>query len=88
MLSLGVIDGRNIWRADLNALLTQLAPLAAQWGEQLAGAVASLLHVPVDLAQETELDAEVKTWLAFALQKLNELKLLARPEPRRRQYRQ
>ncbi|WP_333583818.1 5-methyltetrahydropteroyltriglutamate--homocysteine S-methyltransferase [Rivihabitans pingtungensis] len=79
VLSLGVIDGRNIWRADLNALLTQLAPLAAQWGEQLWLAPScSLLHVPVDLAQETELDAEVKTWLAFAVQKLNELKLLAR----------
>ena len=79
VLSLGVIDGRNIWRADLNALLAQLAPLAAQLGERLWLAPScSLLHVPVDLAQESELDPEVKPWLAFAVQKLNELKLLAK----------
>ena len=55
------------------------AALAAQLGERLWLAPScSLLHVPVDLAQESELDPEVKPWLAFAVQKLNELKLLAK----------
>jgi 5-methyltetrahydropteroyltriglutamate--homocysteine methyltransferase len=78
VLSLGVIDGRNIWKTDLNALLDWLEPLAAQLGERLWLAPScSLLHVPVDLGSEAKLDEEVKSWLAFALQKLDELRLLA-----------
>ncbi|MDR5865208.1 5-methyltetrahydropteroyltriglutamate--homocysteine S-methyltransferase [Halomonas koreensis] len=78
-LSLGVIDGRNVWRADLAALHDRLAPLAARLGERLWLAPScSLLHVPVDLAAETELDAELRSWLAFARQKLDETVLLGR----------
>lgn len=79
VLSAGVIDGRNVWRADLGALLTPLEAARARLGERLWLAPScSLLHCPVDLAQELALDVEVKTWLAFAVQKLNELKLLKR----------
>ncbi|MFT4173509.1 MAG: 5-methyltetrahydropteroyltriglutamate--homocysteine S-methyltransferase [Rhodocyclaceae bacterium] len=79
VLSLGVINGRNIWKTDLTAVLDWLEPLAAQLGERLWIAPScSLLHVPVDLASETRLDGEVRAWLAFALQKLDELTLLAR----------
>jgi len=79
VLSLGVIDGRNIWRTDLDAVLDWLEPLAAQLGERLWIAPScSLLHVPVDLETESRLDPEVKSWLAFALQKLEELDVLAR----------
>lgn len=77
LLSLGVIDGRNIWRADLDALLARLAPIAATRDLILAPSC-SLLHVPVDLALETRLDAELTQWLAFAVQKIEELSLLAR----------
>ncbi|MBB3191461.1 5-methyltetrahydropteroyltriglutamate--homocysteine S-methyltransferase [Halomonas cerina] len=82
VLSLGVIDGRNIWRADLAALRDWLAPLAARLGERLWLAPScSLLHVPVDLDAEpefdSELDAELKNWLAFARQKLDETVTLA-----------
>lgn len=80
VLSLGLIDGRNIWRADLDAILTRIAPLVAQFGEdrlQIAPSC-SLLHVPIDLNLETNLDAELKTWLAFATQKLDELAVLGR----------
>jgi 5-methyltetrahydropteroyltriglutamate--homocysteine methyltransferase len=78
VLSLGVINGRNIWKSDLTAILDWLEPLAQRLGQRLWIAPScSLLHVPVDLASEQKLDAEVKSWLAFALQKLEELRVLA-----------
>ncbi|MEW5904106.1 MAG: 5-methyltetrahydropteroyltriglutamate--homocysteine S-methyltransferase [Pseudomonadota bacterium] len=78
VLSLGVINGRNIWKTDLSATLDWLEPLAERLGDRLWIAPScSLLHVPVDLASEQKLDAEIKSWLAYALQKLDELKVLA-----------
>ncbi|VWC21430.1 5-methyltetrahydropteroyltriglutamate--homocysteine S-methyltransferase [Burkholderia lata] len=78
VLSVGAINGRNIWKTDLNATLDWLEPFAKQLGERLWLAPScSLLHVPVDLASEDKLDAEIRSWLAFALQKLDELKVLA-----------
>ena len=80
VLSLGLIDGRNIWRADLDATLRKIAPVVEQFGEdrlQIAPSC-SLLHVPIDLELETGLDGELKTWLAFATQKLDELAVLGR----------
>ena len=77
VLSLGVINGRNIWKTDLNATLQWLTPIAAARGERLWVAPScSLLHVPVDLASEQTLDTEIASWLAFALQKLDELRIL------------
>ncbi|QKO20772.1 5-methyltetrahydropteroyltriglutamate--homocysteine S-methyltransferase [Rhodoferax sp. BAB1] len=77
VLSLGVISGRNIWKTDLNAVLDWLEPLSARLGDRLwIAPTCSLLHVPVDLDNEQKLDAEVKSWLAFALQKLDELQVL------------
>ena len=83
VLSVGVIDGRNIWKTDLDAALDWLAPLAKKLGDRLWLAPScSLLHVPVDLASEADegasLDAEIRSWLAFAVQKLDELRVLAR----------
>jgi 5-methyltetrahydropteroyltriglutamate--homocysteine methyltransferase len=79
LLSLGVINGRNIWKTDLNATLDWLEPLAHRLGDRLWIAPScSLLHVPVDLASEQKLDVEVKSWLAFAVQKLEELQVLAK----------
>ncbi|MCD6008216.1 5-methyltetrahydropteroyltriglutamate--homocysteine S-methyltransferase [Halomonas sp. IOP_31] len=79
ILSLGAIDGRNIWRADLAALRESLATARMRLGERLWLAPScSLLHVPVDLDAETRLDPELKRWLAFARQKLDEVATLAR----------
>lgn len=79
ILSLGVVDGRNVWRSDLAATLEWLEPIHARLGERLWLAPScSLLHVPVDLAQETALDPELASWLAFATQKLDEVVILAR----------
>lgn len=78
VLSLGIINGRNIWKTDLNALLEWLEPLHQRLGDRLWLAPScSLLHVPVDLNSEQALDAEVRDWLAFALQKLDELQCVA-----------
>lgn len=78
VLSLGVVNGRNIWKTDLDAALDWLEPLAERLGGRLWIAPScSLLHVPVDLDGEENLDREIKSWLAFAKQKLGELALLA-----------
>lgn len=74
VLSLGVVDGRNIWRADLSSLLARLTPWRERLGERLWLAPScSLLHVPVDLAGEQALDPELRGWLSFARQKLDEV---------------
>lgn len=74
-LSLGVIDGRNVWRSDLDAIVRQVEPALARLG---AGRVrlapsCSLLHVPYSLERESRLDPELRSWLAFATEKLDEL---------------
>jgi 5-methyltetrahydropteroyltriglutamate--homocysteine methyltransferase len=77
ILSVGVIDGRNIWKTDLDAVLTRLQGLHARLGERLWLAPScSLQHVPVSLHAETKLDPEIKNWLAFAGEKLAELTTL------------
>jgi len=77
-LSLGVIDGRNVWRADLPGLLERLEPVAAARQDLILAPSCSLLHTPIDLAAEPRLDPEVKGWLAFAVQKLEELEVVRR----------
>jgi len=77
VLSLGIVDGRNIWRTDLDAALAALKPAHERLGERLwISASCSLLHVPVDLDEERALDPEIRTWLAFAQQKLAEISAL------------
>jgi 5-methyltetrahydropteroyltriglutamate--homocysteine methyltransferase len=78
-LSLGIIDGRNIWRSDLNNLLDWLEPIQQRLGDRLWLAPScSLLHLPVDLQAEVTLDPEIKSWLSFSRQKLNELEIIAK----------
>jgi 5-methyltetrahydropteroyltriglutamate--homocysteine methyltransferase len=79
VLSLGVVNGRNIWRAaltDAERLIEQARELRGV--SLMIAPSCSLLHVPVDLGIETKLDAELKDWLAFAVQKLDEVAALAR----------
>ncbi|HEX8957328.1 MAG TPA: 5-methyltetrahydropteroyltriglutamate--homocysteine S-methyltransferase [Burkholderiaceae bacterium] len=79
VLSLGVINGRNIWKTDLHATLEWLEPVHRVLQDRLWIAPScSLLHVPVDLESEAALDPEVRSWLAFAVQKLEELEILAK----------
>ncbi len=80
VLSLGVIDGRNIWRAGLAGIIERVEPVvsARDLDRVEIAASCSLLHVPIDLELETALDADLATWLAFATQKLDELSILGR----------
>jgi 5-methyltetrahydropteroyltriglutamate--homocysteine methyltransferase len=79
VLSLGVVNGRNVWRCDLEPVLTLLQEAHQRLGERLWVAPScSLLHSPVDLEREDQLDGELKSWLAFAVQKCREVALLAK----------
>ena len=78
VLSLGVVNGRNIWKTDLNDVLAWLEPVhASLQGRLWIAPSCSLLHVPVDLASEQQLDADIRSWLAFARQKLDEVRTIA-----------
>ena len=75
VVSLGVIDGRNVWRANLPDILDRIEPVVARRGVdrvQIAPSC-SLLHVPIDVELENALDPDLKSWLAFANQKMSEL---------------
>ncbi|KEQ01319.1 Methionine synthase II (cobalamin-independent) [Snodgrassella alvi SCGC AB-598-J21] len=77
VLSVGLIDGRNVWRANLREVIELLAPVATQLGNNLWIAPScSLLHSPQDLSVEEKLNPEIKNWLAFAAQKLQELGII------------
>lgn len=74
ILSLGVIDGRNVWKADLRAIYETVKPAVDKLGERVwLSSSCSLLHCPQDLNSEHQLEPSIKSWLAFAVQKLNEL---------------
>jgi len=78
VLSAGIVDGRNVWRCDLRRALQTLQPLHDELGDRLwLASSCSLAHVPVSLAPEAKLDAGVRSWLAFAHEKLSELQALA-----------
>jgi 5-methyltetrahydropteroyltriglutamate--homocysteine methyltransferase len=72
----GVVDGRNVWRADMPAVLSLCASLLGLVGELTVSTSCSLLHVPLDLAAETSLAPELTARLAFARQKVDEVVML------------
>ena len=77
VLSVGVVNGRNVWRCDLEAALAHLQQARERFGANLwVASSCSLLHSPVDVRREDRLDAELKSWLAFAVQKCEEIAVL------------
>jgi len=79
VLSLGIVSGRNIWSADLDKALSILEPVYEKLGDRLWIAPScSLLHCPFDVNAESKLDTELKSWFAFAVQKLEEIRILRR----------
>ncbi len=79
MVSAGIVEGRNVWKNDLRCSRERLDRLRNMIGDErlMIGSTSSLLHVPVDLFQEQQLDPAIKSWLAFAVQKCREVALLA-----------
>ena len=79
-LSLGIVDGRNVWRTELGGALALLETAAARIGPErvMVAPACSMLHAPIDLELETAFDDELKSWLAFAKQKVGEIATLAK----------
>ncbi|MDN5286083.1 MAG: hypothetical protein JWR38_2357 [Mucilaginibacter sp.] len=79
-LSLGVVDGRNIWKNDYIKSLSHIKKAIAAIGEDrvIIAPSSSLLHTPFDLDLETAINPEIKNWMAFAKQKLNEINELGK----------
>lgn len=79
VLSAGVVNGRNVWRADLTTLRETLQPIKDKLGDKLwVASSCSLLHSPVDLDLEPSLSEDVQSWFAFAKQKVTEVALLGK----------
>jgi 5-methyltetrahydropteroyltriglutamate--homocysteine methyltransferase len=80
VLSLGLVDGRNVWKADLETAVAAAEKCADAVGESrvIVAPSCSLLHCPEDLSLEDGLDRELKGWLSFAKQKLEEVVLISR----------
>jgi 5-methyltetrahydropteroyltriglutamate--homocysteine methyltransferase len=74
----GVVDGRNVWANDLAATLEQLESIRGAADELVVSTSCSLLHTPIDLDTEPDLDRELRAWMAFAKQKVDEVATLAR----------
>jgi 5-methyltetrahydropteroyltriglutamate--homocysteine methyltransferase len=74
----GIVDGRNIWRTDLEATLVKLATLLGSVGALAVSTSCSTLHVPYSLEPETGLDDALRSWLAFGAEKVHEVATLAR----------
>lgn len=80
ILSLGLVDGRNIWKNNLRQSLDQASRAVDKLGADKVWIApsCSLLHSPIDLAHETRMDAQLKSWMAFAKQKLDEIVTIAK----------
>ncbi|MGC2378274.1 MAG: 5-methyltetrahydropteroyltriglutamate--homocysteine S-methyltransferase [Mycobacterium sp.] len=74
----GIVDGRNIWRTDLESALGTLAALLGSVGTLAVSTSCSTLHVPYSLEPETDLDDALRSWLAFGAEKVHEVATLAR----------
>jgi len=73
----GVVDGRNIWRTDLENALTTLGTLLGSTGSLAVSTSCSLLHVPYTLRAEKNVDKALRSWLAFGTEKVREVVTLA-----------
>ncbi|MAQ71727.1 MAG: 5-methyltetrahydropteroyltriglutamate--homocysteine S-methyltransferase, partial [Alphaproteobacteria bacterium] len=79
-LSLGLVDGRYIWKNNLAESLALVEKAVNKLGHEkiMVSSSSSLLHVPIDLDLETKMDDQIKSWMAFAKQKLAEISILAK----------
>lgn len=79
ILSLGVVDGRNVWKADMERALAQIGEVSQKIDPEriMLAPSCSLLHCPIDLDRETALDGRIRDWMAFSVQKCTELHVLS-----------
>ncbi|MFE7801090.1 5-methyltetrahydropteroyltriglutamate--homocysteine S-methyltransferase [Nocardia sp. NPDC057440] len=77
LLVAGVVDGRNVWRTDLDRALATLGTLLGSAATVAVSSSCSLLHVPYTLDTETGLDEQLRSWLAFGAEKVAEVRVLA-----------
>ncbi|ODV86034.1 hypothetical protein CANARDRAFT_22817 [[Candida] arabinofermentans NRRL YB-2248] len=79
-LSVGIVDGRNIWKNDFSTSIEVVKKAITKLGADrvVVSTSSSLLHTPVDLENEKKLDAEIKEWFSFATQKLSEVVTIAK----------
>lgn len=79
-LSLGVVDGRNIWKTNLKRAIQTVENAIQKLGKErvIVASSSSLLHTPHTIASEKKLDIEVKDWFSFAVEKATELVLIAK----------
>jgi 5-methyltetrahydropteroyltriglutamate--homocysteine methyltransferase len=77
-LSLGVVNGRNIWKTNFNTAVSNVKKASEVIGNEriMVAPSCSLLHSPIDLEEETTLNPEIKNWMAFARQKCKELQII------------
>ncbi|CAH6719409.1 5-methyltetrahydropteroyltriglutamate--homocysteine methyltransferase [[Candida] jaroonii] len=80
IFSVGIVDGRNIWKADFAKASEIISKAIAKFGEDkvIVASSSSLLHTPVDLNSEKKLDATIKDWFSFATQKVDEIVILTK----------
>jgi 5-methyltetrahydropteroyltriglutamate--homocysteine methyltransferase len=78
ILVAGIVDGRNVWRTDLESALAKLATLLGSAGSVAVSTSCSTMHVPYSLEPETGLDDNLRSWLAFGAEKVREVVVLAR----------
>lgn len=80
VLSVGVVDGRNIWKTNLKRAIETVEKATQKLGKErvIVASSSSLLHTPHTLESEKKLDAEVKDWFSFAVEKTHELAVIAK----------
>ena len=76
LLVAGVVDGRNIWISDIDEKVKFLNSLEIDKDKVIVASSCSLLHVPYTLKYEEKMDKNIKSWLSFALEKLDEIKII------------
>jgi 5-methyltetrahydropteroyltriglutamate--homocysteine methyltransferase len=78
ILSLGVVNGRNIWKTNLDSAINLVKKASQALGKErvMVAPSCSLLHAPIDLEEEIELSVEIKNWMAFAKQKCEEIRII------------
>ena len=77
-IGIGIVNGRNVWVNDIEKSVEFLNGIAQNYDKSkiLVGSSCSLLHVPYTLKYETKMDEDIKSWISYALEKLDEIKVI------------